>query len=167
MASLVAATVLLAACGSSVGHGDPGPSRPASADRSALCGSLPSLDRLVVRRSDAFPQNHIRFSFPAEIPVTDATGVRSAAQALCSLPKFPTGTISCPADVGIIYHLAFSAGERVFPTVRVDATGCQGVRGLGPERWVARSPGFWAALGRAMRLSFPAYAAFRGSGPKG
>jgi hypothetical protein len=164
---LVATVLALAACGSAVSRGDPGPSRPASAARPTLCGSVASLDRLVVDRSDAFPQNHMRFSFPAEVTVADATQVRAAARALCSLPNMPTGTISCPADLGIVYDLAFSASGRAFPTVEVDATGCQGVRGLGSERWVARSPGFWPTLGGAMGLASPSYATFRGSGPNG
>ncbi|MHB8296606.1 MAG: hypothetical protein ACYDH5_18745 [Acidimicrobiales bacterium] len=171
---LVAAVFLLAACGSSVGRGDPGPSRLASAAGPPLCGSVPILDRLVVHRSDAFRQNYMafrqnymRFSFPAQVTVTDAARVRAAARALCSLPKMPTGAISCPADFGIIYHLAFSAGARVFPTVEVDATGCQAVRGLGPGRWAVRSPDLWPTLGRAMGLSSPSYATLRGSGPNG
>lgn len=166
MAVLVAGVFVLAACGGAAG-GDPGPSRPASAADSTLCGSVPILDRLVVHRSDAFPQNHIRFSFPVEVTVTDATKVRAAAQALCSLPKMPSGTFHCPADFGIVYHLVFSAGERASSPVEVDATACQRVRGLGPLRWVARSPEFWPTLGRAMGLSSPSYATFRGRGPNG
>ena len=166
MAILLAAMFVLAACGSAAG-GDPGPSRPASAADSTVCGSVPALDRLVVHRSDAFPQNHMRFSFPAEVTVTDAAQVRAAARALCSLPKMPSGTFACPADLGIVYHLAFFAGGRAFPTVEVDATGCESVRGLGPVRWVARSPGFWSILGRAMGLSSPSNAMFRGRGPNG
>lgn len=166
MASLVAAVFVLAACGSA-GGGDPGPSRPASAAGSPLCGSVSTLDRLVVHRSDAFPQNHMRFSFPSEVTVTDATKVRAAARALCSLPRMPTGTLHCPADLGIVYHFAFLAGERALPPVEMGATGCQTVRGLGHVRWVARSPEFWSTLGRALGLSSPTYAMFRGRGPNG
>ncbi len=166
MALLVAAVFVLAACGGAPG-GDPGPSRPASAADSALCGSVPILDRLDVHRSDAFPQNQMRFSFRAEVTVTDATKVRAAAQALCSLPKMPSGTFSCPADFGIVYHLVFYAGERALSPVEVDATGCQTVRGLGHVRWVARSPEFWPTLGTAMGLSSPSYSTFRGRGPNG
>jgi hypothetical protein len=166
-AVLVAAVFVLAACGSAVSGRDPGLSRPASAADSTLCGSVASLDRLVVERSDAFPQNHMRFTFPAEVTVTDATPVRAAARALCALPKMPSGTFHCPADLGIVYHLAFSVGGRAFPTVKLEATGCQRVHGLGAVRWVARSPGFWPTLGRAMGLSSPSYATFRGSGPNG
>ena len=166
IAVVMAAALVLAACGSAAGS-DPGRSRPASAASSPLCGSVPTLSRLVVDRSDAFPQNHMRFSFPAEVTVADATKVRAAARALCALPKMPSGTLHCPADLGIVYHLVFSAGERALPPVEVDATGCQTVRGLGHVRWVARSPRFWAALGRAMGLSSPSSAAFGGRGPNG
>ena len=166
MAFLVAAVFVLAACGSA-GGGDPGRSRPASSVGSTLCGSVPTLDRLVVHRSDAFPQNHMRFSFPDEVTVADVTKVRAAAQALCSLPKMPSGTLHCPADFGIVYHLVFSAGVRALPPVEVDATGCESVRGLGLVRWVARSPGFWPTLGRSMGLPSPSSATFRGRGPNG
>jgi hypothetical protein len=33
--------------------------------------------------------------------------------------------------------------------VTVDATGCQQVTGLGPVRWIARSPAFWSVLATA------------------
>ncbi len=150
-----------------MGRGDPGPSRPASAADSPLCTSVPTLDRLAVHRSDAFPQNHMRFSFPAEVTVTDATKVRAAARALCSLPTMPSGTFHCPADVGIVYRLVFSAGERALTPVEVDATGCERVRGLGHVRWAAHSPELWPTLGRAMGLLSPGYATFRGRGPNG
>ncbi len=166
IAVVVVAVLVFAACGS-VGGGDPGPSRPASAADSTLCGSVSALNKLVVHRSDAFPQNHMRFSFNSEVTATDTAKVQAAARALCSLPKMPTGTISCPADFGIVYHLVFSAGERVFSPVEVDATGCQTVRGLGPVRWAARSPELWPTLGRTLGLSSPSYATFRGSGPNG
>ena len=163
--AFLAAALVLAACGSA-GSGDSGRSRPSAAE-SALCGSVPTLDRLVVHRSDAFPQNHMRFSFPAKVTVSDATKARAAARALCALPDLPLGSLNCPADFGIVYHLVFSAGERALPPVELDASGCQSVRGLGPAWWVARSPEFWPTLGRAMGLSSPSYAAFRGSGPNG
>jgi len=83
-----------------------------------LCRSVGNLNRLVLRRSDAFPQNHMRFSFAAEVTVTVASKVREAARALCALPRMPSGTFHCPADFGIAYHLVFSAGDRAFPPPR-------------------------------------------------
>ncbi len=70
----------------------------------------------------------------------------------------------CPADLGITYHLTFSVAGRSFPTVIVDATGCQEVNGLGSTRWIARTPSFWRSLGKAMVLANPTYATFRGDG---
>ena len=84
-----------------------------------------------------------------------------------ALPDLPLGSLNCPADFGIVYHLVFSASERALPPIELDASGCQSVRGLGPARWVARSPEFWPTLGSAMGLSSPSYATFRGSGPNG
>jgi predicted small secreted protein len=161
---LLGASWLLTACGD---DGVAPVARPSARPQAPLCNSVPRLDRLVVARSDGFPQNHIRFSFPATITVTDAARVRKAAQALCELPKMPSGTFSCPADFAIVYHLAFSAAGERFPAVSVDATGCETVRGLTTTRWVARTPGFWRTLGEAMGLGEPSYATFRGIGPNG
>lgn len=166
MAFLVAAPFVLAACGNADG-GVPGRSPSRSAAESTLCGSVPNLDRFVVHRSEAFPQNRMRLSFPAEVTVTVATKVSAAARALCSLPKMPGRPFNCPIALGIVYHLVFSAGERALPPVEVDATGCESARGLGPVLWLDGSPQFWPTLGRAMGLSSPSYSTFRGSGPNG
>lgn len=163
---LVAAGLLLAACGTQASS-NPEPSPPTHPAGSTLCGSVSALDRLVVRRSDPFPQNHMRFSFPTEVTVTSAAAVRAAAQALCALPKMPSGTISCPADFGIAYHFVFFASKQAFPAVELDPSGCQEVRGLGLTRWAVRSPHLWPALGSAMGLASPSYGAFRGNGPNG
>lgn len=132
-----------------------------------LCQSVPQLDRLVVRRTDAFPQNHIRFTFPNEVTVIHAASVRSVAEALCVLPRMPSTPMYCPVDLGIVYHLTFTASGETIPTVSVEATGCQVVRGLGASRWVARSPRFWQTLGKAMGLVKADNATFRGRGPNG
>jgi len=161
---LLVASLLLVACGPE--RADP-VTRPEEASRAELCRSVPRLDRLVVTRSDDYPQNHMHFSFPATITVADAAQVREAARALCALPKMPSGTFSCPADFAIVYHLAFSAAGERFPAVSVDATGCEVVRGLTTTRWVARTPGFWHTLGEAMGLVDPSYATFHGIGPSG
>jgi hypothetical protein len=89
--------------------------------------------------------------------------VRDAATALCALPVMPRKGLHCPADWGITYHLAFFAKGHAFPAVDVDATGCQGVKGLGAVRWVARSPEFWKVLGAAMGLAHPNAGLFAGS----
>lgn len=133
----------------------------------ALCQQLARLTRLVVTRSDRLPQNNTTFSFPARVTVSNPPQGRSVALALCALPYMPKGAIACPADLGIVYQLAFLGPKQAYPPVTVDASGCQGVHGLGPTRWVERSPGFWNSLGSAMGLARPAYAALRGSLPQG
>jgi hypothetical protein len=181
---LLAAVMLLAACGARSGASRGSSTRPAPKTSGSpsspspgghpaflpspvaiLRAELAHLDRLVVRRSDAFPSNRISFSFPSLVTVSDASDVRAVARALLSLPLMPQGMF-CPVDLGIRYHLSFLAGDDRVITVSVSATGCEDVNGLGrPLRWVARTPGFWRTLGSAMGLSKPDYATFRGSGP--
>ena len=130
----------------------------------SLCRSIGHLDRLVVRRVDEFPQNGIHFSFPAVTVVSVLPSVQDVAKIACALPRIPIGVMSCVIDLGIYYRLSFTAGTETFPTVVVSATGCQTVRGIGPTRWVASSPNFWRRLGKAMGLTVPTYATFRGTG---
>jgi len=155
---VIASAAVLASCGS---VGQVSAKRPAV----ALAQNIARLDRLVVWRTDAFPQNHFRFAFPATVAVTDPTAVQAVARALSALPPMPSGNVHCPADLGIIYRLVFAAGDQQFPVVSVDATGSETVRGLGVTRWVATSPDFWHTLGVAMGLAKPDYAIFPGSRP--
>lgn len=141
------------------------PAAPQAARHTALCASATSVTRLVVRRVDAFPQNHVHFSFPASVVVDRRTAVRKVARAVCALPVMPTGAMHCPMDLGITYHLGFSRPHRRFREVVLDATGCQTVQGLTRARWIARSPRFWRDLGLAMRLKHPSWSTFRGSTP--
>jgi hypothetical protein len=145
------------------GQGSAQPSQETS-NTDALCGLIPSLRRLVVSRTDAFPQNHFRFSFPKTVTVSNRSRVRVVARALCALPVMPTGIHNCPADFGIIYHLAFSAPGRIVSSVSAEIGNCEVVRGVGAStRWVARSPGFWTTLGMAMGLTSPSPKTFAGS----
>lgn len=164
-ATLFAGSMLYAVSGSASGTAHASSSPAAAASEPTLCASIANLDRLVVRRRDAFPENHTRFTFPALVVVHSAGSVQDAAKALCALPKMPSGALHCPADWGITYHLSFSARGHTFPPVGVDATGCQEVHGLGPACWVARSPMFWKVLGRAMGIAHPDSRVFAGSGP--
>lgn len=129
-----------------------------------LCNSYPQLDTLVVKRIDAFPQNHIRFSFPAVITVSDATLVQKAAKAVCALPVMPSTPMHCPADLGITYRLTFYTAAQPFPRVVVSATGCEAVTGLLLTRWAARTPGLWPKFGKSMGLKSATWDTFRGSG---
>ncbi len=128
-----------------------------------LCRTTARLDRLVVRRTDEFPQNQVRFSFPALVTVTRGASVRTAAKALCDLPRMPSGTFHCPNDLGVSYRLAFGAPGRTLPPVEIDASGCEVVRGLGSTRWVARNLDFWRVLGTAMGLVAADQSTFAGT----
>jgi hypothetical protein len=168
-AALLAAALTLAACAAArpSDQGDAIPSSTRAAASPALAQALSHLDRVVVLRSDAFPQNHLYFSFPAKVTVSDPTQVQAVAQALLALPAMPSGTMYVPADLGITYRLFFATADQSLPAIVVAATGAQTVRGLGDTRWVARSPGFWVTLGSAMGLAQPTNATFRGSRPNG
>lgn len=156
-----------------VGH--PWPSGTAGAASSGAgsgvpaCGVSAPLAKLVVTRTDAFPQNRITFSFPASVTVRSAAAVERVAKALCSLPSMPQGRISCPADLGIDYHLVFTVSGKGVPPVQpvvAEATGCEGVEGARSDGQTTNGA-FWTTLGRAMGLPDPTEAIFRGSGPKG
>lgn len=168
-AGFLAAGLVLAACGGAAAAQMRDPARTVPRDHAAhssLCQAVPSLTRLVVVRSNAFPQNHVLFSFPARVVVTNSAAVRKVAYALCDLPRFPPGTYSCPADFGIDYQLQFVAGETVYRSVILDATGCGPVNGLpGPQRWTATRPGFWPAFGADIGLSHSGHSTFRGTMP--
>jgi len=121
------------------------------------------LDRLEVRRTDAFPQNHLRFSFPVRVVVNDASQVRRVAAALFALPTLPPGVYDGPADLGVTYHLWFFAGARLALNVTVDATGMQTVERVGAKRTADQA--FWTTLAVAMGLPDPGGVAFGGTFP--
>ena len=159
MAALLAATAItLCGCGSAPSNSSTAPAAPATLEQ-----SVGRLDRLVVTRTNAFPENHIRFAFPAKVSVTDPAAVQAVARALLALPEPPSGTVYGPIDLGITYHLVFFAGDRRFPVVNVNATGTETVTGLGPARSATGAATFWHALGVAVGVSRPSWDAFRGS----
>jgi hypothetical protein len=139
------------------------PGGPASAVSAGLCSEQAAVTRLVVSRVSALPQNHLHFAFPAGVTVSSPARARAVAKAVCGLPLMPRGPMSCPADLGLGYRLSFAAGSRSFPVVTLSTGGCEGVAGLGPERWTARSSGFWTVLAHSMGLANGM--ALRGTGP--
>lgn len=124
----------------------------APVSESPVCATIPHLDALVVHRDVRLPENRFGFSFPARVVVDHPGQVRSVAQALCSLSPMPAGTLSCPADLGIEYVLYFSAPDRRFARVVVDASGCEGVSGVASTTLRATTA-LWDALGRALGLT--------------
>lgn len=124
-----------------------------------VCAVVSRVDRLVITRSSA---KSARFTFPAEITVTDPRRVRTIARALCALPVMPRGTFHCPAEFAISYRLIFAVGGRTLKPVAVLASGCQEVYGLGRARWVALSPGFWRIMGAVAGIRDARYSTLRG-----
>ena len=165
--ALVSAAILLPRFVFPIAHGRANASQGSGpfgtlAPASTLCEPGVAVTHLTVHRT---PQNHIKFNFPADVVVASSSQARMVADAVCALPRMPSGTFSCPLDLGIVYHLSFWAGGVEFGAVSVGATGCQVVRGLGVQRWVARSPDFWRTLGVAMGLTRPDLATFQGPPP--
>ena len=163
-AALLTAALTLSACAAAKpgNQGNTTPNSSPAARQPALAQQLGHLDRLVVQRSDAIPQNHTHFGFPAEVTINDPAQVQAVARALLALPAMPSGRMFIPADLGITYRLVFATADQSLPAIVVAATGAQTVQGLGGTRWVARSPGFWVTLGSAMGLAQPTNATFRG-----
>jgi len=163
-AAILLVPLALAACGSVVAGSGAGSTSPQSAQSpnkavplpSPLCRSPGAVNHLVVRRTGVISRaGEQSFAFPALVTVTSAAEASAVASALCALPAQPAGVTNCPADFGVGYQLRFAAGRQHFHVVTLQATGCETVSGLGKARTIARTPGFWAVLGKAMRLHVP------------
>ncbi len=127
------------------------PTQVASA--TGICAAPGTLTGLSVSRTDAFPQNPVSFDFPAHVSATNGAAIAAVARAACGLGDFPSGEMSCPADLGISYALVFTADRVVFGTLTADPTGCPSLTGLGAPRWAA--PTFWDELAVALGLPAP------------
>jgi hypothetical protein len=153
---LLAVTALLTAgCTASLAApAQPGPRPtaagvPTAAPATALCRAIPALDQMAVHRRNGLVAGHLRFSFPAQLTVSNPPSVRMVARSLCALP--PDTLTNCPADFGVRYQLTFrSAGQRFGP-VTADPAGCETVTGLGRTARFAAAR-FWRALARSLGL---------------
>ena len=157
VAASAGALAILPGCGASPGSG------PTSDPGSLSCRSLSGFNRLSVDRRDGFPQNHLQFTFPADVTVVDPSSVQSVAAALCALPAAPSVTHLCPLDLAISYQLWFSSGRSTTSPVTVEAGGCNTVTGLTPERTALGTPGFWSVLGTALNMPEATGATFAGT----
>jgi hypothetical protein len=152
------------ACAALTGCGSTVPARDGPAGMT-VCAYAGDVDRLTIGRVNFFPQDHVYFGFPAQVTVTRAYRSQAAARALCTLPAMPAGPVSCLADWGINYRLIFTADDSKLAPVIIDATGCQQVTGLGPVRWIARSPAFWSVLATAAGIGPADQTTFGGTPP--
>ena len=121
-----------------------------------LCADPAAASRVVISRTMVTRQiQPLKSLPPAQVSVAAGNPARSLARALCALPRMPKGTFSCPALLFGHVTLTFTVAGRRLPAVTIQPTGCQSVTGLGPVRWVAKSPGFWAVLARAAGTTGP------------
>jgi hypothetical protein len=77
---------------------------------------------LHVTRAETLPGYNFA---PLDVTIRDVTTVQHIYQAAYALPMPPSGTVSCPSDIGLIYHLDFFQGDASVEQMRLDATGCQ------------------------------------------
>lgn len=73
---------------------------------------------------------------PLDVIVRDTAAAQRLYQAAYALPQFPSGTVNCPADIGLEYHLEFFHNGVWVQKMSLDATGCQGLCvGQSDVRW--------------------------------
>jgi hypothetical protein len=83
----------------------------------------PLPDTLVITRE------HAGEGWPAlTIRSTDASAVQELYQLVLALRPAPSGTYSCPEDLGHIYRLQFQAGEKPVLEARANTGGCREVQ---------------------------------------
>ena len=118
----------------------------------AICAAR-SFTGLSVDRTAPFPQNGIAYSVPAHVDSTNGPAIAAVARAACSLPRFPAGRYSCPADFGTSYRLTFTSGRDIVGTIEARPAGCARVTGLGAPRQAQSI--FWRDLAVALNLPVP------------
>jgi hypothetical protein len=155
----ISALIGLTACGSATVSGagqtasGAGQSATPAATVSAaaggsLCAADQRVDRVAVSRipaSSASPGGLL----PSAITLRGAAQVRALAVALCALPTLPAGQ-HCPAAVGESVRLVFAAGQRGFPPITIQESGCRSVTGMGSTRWWQGSPQLGQQLSEAV-----------------
>jgi hypothetical protein len=169
----LAAAAAVTACGStqapstagqSPGQSASSPSSGATlqASGSGVCGAVPKLTVLTVRRVNQLPQNHLKFVFPATNVVSTPAQVRAVATSLCALPQ-TSGPVACPMNNGVNYQLTFAEGSQKFAAVTAEASGCGIVKGLGKPRRAVPATSLWQHLGLAIGIPHPTQDSFSGT----
>ncbi len=103
---------------------------------------------LHVVRTDTLPGH--RF-VALDMVIHDATQVQDLYKAAYTL-KIVQGEMSCPADVGLEYHLDFLRGSTSVQQMDLDATGCQFLH-ISAQDARFTSPSFQASLTKMLNLS--------------
>lgn len=137
-----------------------GPRIPAGATaRAALCREIPGLTRMTLTLSTRPANVNAGQAQPPGFTIRDAATVRQLATLLCELPRVPAGVMMCPNMTGTGDRLLFFAGDRGFPKIVVETSGCRVVTGLGTARSWSASTALGQALARrfGIHLPVPAY----------
>lgn len=115
-----------------------------SSPSSQVLTSAETLTSVHVVRTNSIPQNTISpYDRPFDVTQTDAGKVRDLYTLMASLKPMPPGTYSCPADLGVEYHVTFFTGATAVITGTIEATGC-GTLTLGStSHWWAPDENFW------------------------
>ena len=82
----------------------------------------PQPTTLQVTRMSTLPDNHYP---PLSRTITNSNSVQKLYNAALALPKASaTGAQSCPADIGLIYHLSFLQNGKLIREMYLGPTGC-------------------------------------------
>jgi hypothetical protein len=82
----------------------------------------PQPTTLQVTRVSTLPDNHFP---PLSRTITNTDDVKRLYEAALALPKgSTTGAHSCPADIGLIYHLNFLQNGKLLREMDLGPTGC-------------------------------------------
>ena len=120
----------------------------------ALCTDTPNLTSVVVSRTSGFRDSQLGSALPRGVTIVEPGLVlRGLAAALCGLPEMPRMALTCPAQFGGgSLRFGFAAGDRAFPPVVVQVSGCRVATGLGPVRR-ASSAAFWRTVDQDLERS--------------
>lgn len=77
---------------------------------------------LRVTRTETLPGYNFA---PLDVTIRDVTTVQRIYQAAYAQPVPPSGTVNCPADIGLIYHLDFFQNGAAVEQMQLDPMGCQ------------------------------------------
>src|ERR1700733_7754814 len=85
---------------------------------------------------------------PVNVTVTDATTAQAIYDSTLTLPKFPEGGFSCPADYGVTYQLTFFSDATAIVTAAADPDGCSAVTITGPSEsdTLQADDSYWKSL---------------------
>ena len=139
------------------GHG----TAPPATVSGAACPLTSNVQRLEVTRT-AVSGNGLSFDFPRRVTIRDPAAISTVVSALCATRQMPRGAVyNCPNDIGPYYRLAAFDGPTAAWTVKVGATGCGMISGVGHRgRWTTGR--MWHALATAMGVRPPTYQTLAG-----